>query len=281
MEPCARIHSELMKDQFENSAEADSLRQEYELSALRDLERAVVECDGYVRAEKERIRAEVRRKKPPLPAEVNIRISNLKKEAREKQEWASKLEDDQHRKKEELQQESADLFKQADDLTDEATKKVLADMPKEEFCEECGTMYTGEQEREAHLKYKIHDKYVDIRARLAKARERKDEIEKEMKEAKENERKKRCREELEKEEGGKDRKKDRDRSRSRDRDRGKEDREKKGNQDREKKGRGRSRSREDNGRRDKKGREDSRKRDRARSRSRKKGRSRSRSRRRR
>merc|ERR1719382_1749018 len=107
-------------------------------------------------------------------------------------------------------------MKDRDDMLELETKKAVEAAEPEVVCEICGTSYIGEDGNAAHLKFRIHDAYVQIRERIAELKPRVDEWEKQKKDKKDDEHKKKRKEEwdkaMEKEKGekGKDGEKDDD-----------------------------------------------------------------------
>eukprot|EP00439_Symbiodinium_sp_Y106_P080474 s569_g19.t1 len=192
IEPCDKIHSEVIREKFlatKDGKEGSDLRIKYEEYSIRDLEFCVQEAEAYGRREVERLRKEPRSK--ALPADVNQKISQMKRESTNLAQKANALEDCEARKKEELMKQSDDLLEEAKKYEKEEEEKVKANF-RPLACEVCGTAYisNNEGEYEAHLRYKIHNSYAEIRARLKELKDKKAERDRILKEKKEEERKK-------------------------------------------------------------------------------------------
>mmetsp|Transcript_44563 Transcript_44563/g.129585 ORF Transcript_44563/g.129585 Transcript_44563/m.129585 type:complete len:378 (+) Transcript_44563:117-1250(+) len=225
---CSRIHSEPMRDLFKAHKDVEALTLEYEQQSLQDLEFVVRECEGHIAQEKQRIRTDVRRKKPPLPPAVNDRLSAMKRESSAMVQKAEQMDDDQIREKEALITKANELMKERDELLEIETKKAMEALDPEEVCDICGTSYVGKDGDAAHLKFRIHDAYKQIRARIAELKPRVEELERKHREQKEEEFKRKRKEEWDKaleKEGGSSRngeKKSKSRSQVRRQDGGKE-----------------------------------------------------------
>jgi len=192
IEPCPKIHSEVIREKFDahkDGKEGSELRIKYEEYSIRDLEFAIQEAEAYGRREVERLRKEPRSK--ALPADVNQKISQMKRESTNLAQKATALEDCEARKKEELMKQSDDLLEEAKKYEKEEEEKVKANF-RPLACEVCGTAYVSnnEGEYEAHLRYKVHNSYLEIRARLKELKEKKAARDQIAKEKKEEERKK-------------------------------------------------------------------------------------------
>lgn len=170
MAPCSKIHSALMKEQFEAHPDVEKLRLEYQVVALRDLEYIVRECDSHIASERNRIRQDTGRKKPPLPAVINDTLSIMKKQSAAMIARAESLDDDQLREKEVLVKKAAEINQDREELLELETKKAIEALKPEEVCEICGTSYMGEDGRAMHNKFKIHEGHEKVRRKLAELR---------------------------------------------------------------------------------------------------------------
>ncbi|OLP84564.1 Zinc finger protein CONSTANS-LIKE 10 [Symbiodinium microadriaticum] len=132
---CEKIHSELMKDQLAKHPDAEQLKREYEKTQMRDLDFVIRECEAHIASEKNRIREDVRRKKPPLPIQVNDKLAQMKRESSALIQRAEALDDDKVREKEELIQQANDVLKERESVLEEETKKAIAALPPQEVCE--------------------------------------------------------------------------------------------------------------------------------------------------
>merc|ERR1712039_112437 len=187
---------EVMRGLLDSHKDKAEFTKDYERISLQDLEYAVRECEGHIAQERQRIRTDIRKKKPPLPPAVNDRLSRMKREASAMIEKAEAMDDDQIREKEGLVSKANELLKDRDDMLE--AKTAVEAMEPEEVCDICGTAYQGEDGDAAHRKFRIHAAYTEIRARIAELKERVEEREKLRREKKEEEFKKKRKEELEK-----------------------------------------------------------------------------------
>lgn len=195
---CEKIHSEIMREQLKTHKDSESLTKDYEALSLQDLEYVVRECEGHIATEKQRIRTDVRRKKPPLPPAVNDRLSAMKRESSAMIQRAEQMDDDQIREKEALITKANELLKDREDMLESETKKAAESLEPEEVCELCGTSYIGKDGDAAHLKFRIHDAYVKVRARIDVLKPRAEEWERTKREKKDEEFKKKRKEEWDK-----------------------------------------------------------------------------------
>ena len=249
MEVCSKIHSEVIREKFDahkDGQEGSDLRNKYEEYSIRDLESAIQEAEAYGRQEVERLRKDPRSK--ALSADINQKISQMKRESLQLEKKANALDDCDARKKEELMKQSREVEEEAKKYEKEEEEKVKANF-RPLACEVCGTAYVSnyEGEYEAHLKYKVHEAYTEIHQRLKLLKEKKAERDRIAREKKEEERKKRMEEEGKKgdeDEDGKDNGKEKSRTKSKAK--GKNSRSKsrrKGSRSRDRRGKDRDRDR--------------------------------------
>merc|ERR1712194_564384 len=168
----------------------------------------------HIAEEKNRIRSDVRRKKPPLPLHVNDKAAQMRRESSALIQKAESLDDDNLREKEMCLNSSNALLKDRDEVLEEEMKKAIEAVVPEEVCDICGTAYIGSDGNGAHLQFKIHAAYKSIRERIEELRPRVQERERQNKERKDEESKKKR-----KEDGDKATEKEKDK----DKDRGKRD----------------------------------------------------------
>mmetsp|Transcript_33101 Transcript_33101/g.102771 ORF Transcript_33101/g.102771 Transcript_33101/m.102771 type:complete len:373 (+) Transcript_33101:129-1247(+) len=169
---CERLHSELMREQFEAHPEAKTLRGEYERSLLLELEYVVRECDNHIAAERTRIREDLRRKKPALPGPVNDKLAMMKRESSAMIQRAEALDDEHLVEKQALITKSAELMKERDEYQQKETQKAIDAVEPEEVCEVCGVSYTGKDGDAAHMSFRIHEAYARIRKYIDELRPR-------------------------------------------------------------------------------------------------------------
>jgi len=246
--PCDKLHSELMKDQYNAHPDFDRYQHEYEKLSLQELEFCTRECETHIANERQRIREDLRRKKPALPGYVNDKLAIMKRESSAMIQRAETLDDDQLREKEALITKANEIMKDREDFQEAETKKAIEAIVPEEVCEICGVSFMGKDGDAAHQAFRIHDAYRKIRAKIKELRPRIEEREQKKIQEKEREAKKKRKEEWEeaaKNEGKEGRNGDnngaggRDRDRDKDREAGRRDR----SRDRDRRDRRRSRSR--------------------------------------
>lgn len=190
IEVCKKIHSEVMQSQFNADPNSEQYRKDCELTSLRDLEQVISDRDTHMATERGRIREDFKRRKAPLPPDVNIKISAMKREALAMGERAEALDDDKAREKEQLNKQAADLKVEQEDYLKEQTKLAAERCQQEELCEVCGTAYMGKDDKETHFRYRVHVGYDKVIARLAELKEKKAAIEAEKEAERKEKRKK-------------------------------------------------------------------------------------------
>jgi len=186
-QPCDRLHSELMRDQFAAHPEVERLRPEYERLRLQDLEYCVRECENHIASERQRIREDLRRRKPALPGGVNDKLALMKRESSAMIQRAEDLDDDKLAEKQTLITRAAEMMKEREDYQQEETKKAIEALAPEEVCETCGVSYIGKDGDAAHHTFRIHDAYVLIRQQISELRPKLDELDRKRKLQKEEE----------------------------------------------------------------------------------------------
>mmetsp|Transcript_52346 Transcript_52346/g.168666 ORF Transcript_52346/g.168666 Transcript_52346/m.168666 type:complete len:358 (+) Transcript_52346:101-1174(+) len=179
---CDKIHSEIMRQQFEAHADRQDLEWDYKLQCLKSLEHAIRECDSRVATEKGRIRDDWGNRRPPLPVHVIDQVSRIKRESSSMLAMAEQMDDDKSKEKEALLTRSAEIMKEAEAMEEAETKNLIKTIVTEEVCEVCGTCFQGSAGDAAHLKFKIHNAYSEIRAKLDELKPFKDEWDKKKKE---------------------------------------------------------------------------------------------------
>jgi len=181
---CEKIHSEIMREQLKAHEDCETLTRDYECLSLQDLEYVMRERDTHIANERQRIRTDAWRKKPPLPPHVNDGLAAMKRESSAMIQKAESMDDDQIREKEALITRVNELIKDRDDMMDIERKKAEEALEPEEVCEVCGTSYIGKDGDAAHLKFRVHDAYVSVAERIAELKPRVDEREKKRREKK-------------------------------------------------------------------------------------------------
>lgn len=179
---CDKIHSDIMRGQFEQHEDRKELEWDYKLQCMKSLEHAVRECEARILNEKARIRDDWGNRRPPLPVHVIDQVSRMKRESSATLAMAESLDDDKLKEKEQLLARSNEIMKDAEALEDSETKKAIKAAITEEVCEICGTCFQGSAGDAAHLKFKVHAAYKDVRDKLEELRPLKEEWEKKRKE---------------------------------------------------------------------------------------------------
>merc|ERR1719215_2495907 len=167
---CSKLHSETMKSQFEAYAEVDEYRRDYEVRLLAELELIVRDCDGKVNDEKARIRDDWGLKRPPLPPSVIDKLSQMKRGSATLVRQAEALDDDKFQEKQQLTARANEMQLDCQQLEEAETKKALAAAGTEDVCEVCGTTFKGKAGETAHLQFKIHGAFEQIREKLVELR---------------------------------------------------------------------------------------------------------------
>lgn len=241
--PCEHMHSEMMKEQFEDHPDKEDLRREYEAALLPILQRHVRDCDGRLNNEKARMRDDWSRKRPPLPVHVIDRISAMKRESSALIKQAEALDDDSYKEKMAMITKSAELTKDCLAMEQAETKKVIETTEQEEVCEICATCYQGKAGEKAHEAFKMHTTYAEIREKITILKPRVDEWAKSNKDRKDGDSNKKSKEggDQDIDQANKEKARDRDKS---SRDRGSRNEKDRGRESRERGSRGRDRDRD-------------------------------------
>lgn len=169
---CSKIHSEIMKGQLDAHPDAEKLRYEYELEALPQFEYAVNQCEARIVDERNRIREDWGNRVRPLSAEAVQDLSSMKLAHRVRLKEAEALDDDKFELKIRLMREAEELLKEATAFEERELKKAKEAAVPEEVCEVCGTAYVGSAGNAAHLQFRIHNAYSEIRDKLKELKER-------------------------------------------------------------------------------------------------------------
>lgn len=214
LDVCPKIHSDPLRSKFEehpDSGENSDFRIRCEEICLRDCEWAILECETHSKKELERLKREPKPRR--LPPEVNQKISATKREIDQLKLKAEALDDCDAKQKENLLKQAQTM---ADDIEAyqkaEETKAIDA-LPKGATCDLCGTAYTGDEEYQKHLGYKVHEGYIAVREQITMLRQKKEARLELEKNGKDEDRKRKNEEAISKDENGKktdDEKKDKD-----------------------------------------------------------------------
>lgn len=173
---CEKIHSDLMKQQFEAHPDTKDLRREYESELLGSLKYAVGECDFRINKEKARMSDDWSRKKPPLPATVIDKLSKLKRESSSLVKAAEELDDDRFEDKRAMTARADELAKEANAYEEVELQKAVETGVFEKVCEICGSCFIGDTANAAHKQFNIHVAYEQIREKFAELDKRREEL---------------------------------------------------------------------------------------------------------
>eukprot|EP00435_Cladocopium_sp_Y103_P051211 s453_g15.t2 len=170
---CEKIHSDMMKEQLNKHPDAEQLKREYEKMLLRDLDFVIRECEAHIALENNRVREDVRRKKPPLPIQVNDRLAQMKRESSALIQRAEALDDDKLKEKEALTQQANEVLKEREEVLEEETKKAIAALPPHDICEAPDQPFAVPVTRRSPewgwLEYLLHASCSTYRIRLRSA----------------------------------------------------------------------------------------------------------------
>eukprot|EP00928_Gymnodinium_smaydae_P009887 TRINITY_DN13703_c0_g1_i1.p1 TRINITY_DN13703_c0_g1~~TRINITY_DN13703_c0_g1_i1.p1 ORF type:complete len:475 (-),score=105.39 TRINITY_DN13703_c0_g1_i1:66-1304(-) len=251
---CSKIHSEVLRSQFEAAPNSEVFRAEYEEDFLVYLEQAARDCDAFIARERLKCRA-ASGKVVKMPPEVKERHDRLESHYKDLIEKAEVLADESVTRSQEMMKQAMEVKEELDSIKAKHTTEFAG----EDICEVCGVRYPlgdGAHDKESHKRGKTHGGFAQIRNKIVelKAKRRswdkmRDKIraniekrrtfeEKERKEQREKERERQAEIEREREamerarpkprspspRRARSRSRDRRRSRSRDRRKGRKDR---------------------------------------------------------
>eukprot|EP00913_Durusdinium_trenchii_P004000 g3705.t1 len=117
------------EEQLNKHPDAEKLKREYERLSFREIEMVIRECEAHIALENNRMREDVRRKKPPLPIQVNDRVAQMKRESSALMQRAEALDDDKLKEKEALIQQANDVLKEREEVLEEETRNSAPDQP--------------------------------------------------------------------------------------------------------------------------------------------------------
>lgn len=177
---CNKIHSERLKELFENHADRQKYESEYEKDFLTYLEGLVHEADAWIAREKKNCRPAGKETK--IPPSVKENMANMQEQL-----------DDLMKKAEDLAEagdfaaskEAVATAKKLREDVEQQREKYTFNMGGEEVCEVCGvrcqpdgpdTPVTpgagGGGHYQAHFEGKLHESYVRVRQKVKELREK-------------------------------------------------------------------------------------------------------------
>lgn len=166
---CSKIHSEALKQQFEQHPDKEKYRADYEKDFLDYLEGLIHEADQWISRERKNCKAggiETR-----IPPNLKQTIDRMKEQAEEKMKRAEDLaESGDVAGSKRLVEESSRLKQDIEEIKASHTVEVAA----EEVCDVCGVRcQPGEvADFQAHLDGKLHEGYTRIREKAKELREK-------------------------------------------------------------------------------------------------------------
>merc|ERR1712014_535033 len=164
-----KIHSDRLKEDFQNHPDRSKYEYRYERDFLDYLEGLVREADAWIA--RENGNAKGAEKMTKLPAEVKEKIKSLKEEQEELMKTAEDLADNNDLTASKSAVDSANKKKQEiEDLKEKHTFMSEAD----KVCGICGVRCNPNMESDfqAHLDGRLHEGYVKIRAEVKELREK-------------------------------------------------------------------------------------------------------------
>jgi len=169
---CTKIHSEIMRDQLNAHPDAEKLKRQYELEVLPDFNYVIDQCEKRIVEERKRIREDWGNRVRPLPADTVQEVYAMKRAHGVRMKEAESLDDDKFELKIKLMREADELAKEAQALEERELKKAKDNAINEEVCEICGTSYLGSAGNAAHLQFRIHNAYSEIRDKHREIKDR-------------------------------------------------------------------------------------------------------------
>lgn len=225
LEPCHKIHSEPLKEQFESHPDSEKYRRGWEREFLVYLEKITADCDAFIAKERLKCRPKGSQAKTTrLPPDIKVQYDKMQEEYAELIKEAEAMADESLSKSEELTKKALALHETMECLKARHT----VEFPGEEVCEICGVRSVLESsspewhDRESHLRGRNHEGWTAIRTKLSELRKKRwaqdKETERELEREREKEREKRRERSRDRRERSRERTRERDRRRDRDRD---------------------------------------------------------------
>mmetsp|Transcript_11606 Transcript_11606/g.36470 ORF Transcript_11606/g.36470 Transcript_11606/m.36470 type:complete len:396 (+) Transcript_11606:148-1335(+) len=228
LRPCNKIHSEVMREQFEAHPEVGRYRAEYEEDFLSYLEVIARDCDAYISRERPKCRPRGSGGKVVrMPSDAKKRCEEMELRYAELVKSSESMADQSLAVSQAHMKQAISLKEELDDLK----QKYTTEFPGEDLCEICGVKYlcggggTQWHDEEDHKRGKTHDGFAKIRTKIVELRGKRKEWEK-WREDVEKSRARERDEEREREKRERERERERERARERERQRELEERRK-------------------------------------------------------
>jgi len=232
LRPCNKIHSEIMRDQFEAHHEAGRYRAEYEEDFLNYLEVVARDCDAYIQRERPKCRSRgAGGKVVRMPPDAKKRSEEMEARYAELVKSSESMAEQSLGMSQMHMKQAIALKEELDDLK----QKYTTEFPGEDLCETCGVKYlcggggTQWHDEEDHKRGKTHDGFAKIRAKIVELRGKRrewekwrEEVERARAQTREEEREREKRERQKERELEREREKERERERARERERQRE-----------------------------------------------------------
>lgn len=182
LQPCTKLHSVALKEEFLKHPEVDRYRKEYEEGFLKRLEEITAEADS--RAMREKRRRRPKETVTRIPEHLKVKVQAYEQDRREALKEAEELGS---KGDVEGSQEAMEEAERARKNIDGIEKFHTREFPGEEVCEACGVRYLmgrmddvkgydhyreGDVWEEYHFKGKLHKGYLEIREALRELREK-------------------------------------------------------------------------------------------------------------
>jgi len=172
LKPCNKIHSDMMRANFEAHPDADKYRVEWEEDFLAYLERIAADCDAYIARERPKCRPKGS-KVVRLPSELKERCDEKEKLYADLISLSEALADESLSKSQAKMQEALSLKEEIDTLK----ARYTFEFPGEDVCDACGVRYPGGagwegHDKESHMRGKTHIGMAQIRDKIEQLRKR-------------------------------------------------------------------------------------------------------------
>jgi len=188
MKPCYKIHSDVMKEQFEKHPETEKYRVEWEEDFLLYLEVSARECDAYIAREKPKCRQRgCGIKDINMPAEAKNKSEEMETRYAQLIRKSEETADESLSRSQEYMQQALVLKEEMDALKG----RHSSEFPGEDVCEICGVKYLlgGADKGKAgqglagfdktdHMRGKTHKGYEEIREKIFELKGKKKQWEK-------------------------------------------------------------------------------------------------------
>ncbi|CAE7409344.1 crop [Symbiodinium natans] len=166
---CSKIHSDIIRDRFvqhADGAEQSETRMEYEDECFNQCEEVLAEFETFSRKELERLKDDPRRR--VLSEEVAEKLKAMREEAAFKTKRSEDLDamalttGGYNNMSSTLRRQARELSAEADSLQKLEMRKS-AEKLQPQACEVCGMGYLDEEEYKAHLTFRVHEGYQQVR----------------------------------------------------------------------------------------------------------------------